>query len=226
MIYLVEDDNSIRELVVYTLNNMDMPTQGFSKPSEFWRAMEEQLPTMILLDVMLPEEDGLHILKKLRSMPDTKKMPIMMLTAKTSEYDKVVGLDLGADDYVAKPFGMMELVARIKALIRRAEPEEKGIEFSIGDLYVSPSRHIVKVAGENVMLTLKEFEMLCLLLENKGIVLTRGQLLDKVWGYSFDGENRTVDVHVRTLRQKLGPAGELIQTVRCVGYKIGDTPNE
>lgn len=226
MIYLVEDDNSIRELVVYTLNNMDMPTQGFSKPSEFWRAMEEQLPTMILLDVMLPEEDGLHILKKLRSMPDTKKLPIMMLTAKTSEYDKVVGLDLGADDYVAKPFGMMELVARIKALIRRAEPEEKGIEFSIGDLYVSPSRHIVKVAGENVMLTLKEFEMLCLLLENKGIVLTRGQLLDKVWGYSFDGENRTVDVHVRTLRQKLGPAGELIQTVRGVGYKIGDTPNE
>lgn len=129
MIYLVEDDNSIRELVVYTLNNMDMPTQGFSKPSEFWRAMEEQLPTMILLDVMLPEEDGLHILKKLRSMPDTKKMPIMMLTAKTSEYDKVVGLDLGADDYVAKPFGMMELVARIKALIRRRSRKKKESSF-------------------------------------------------------------------------------------------------
>ena len=223
MIYLVEDDDSIRELIVYTLNNLGMKTIGFSIPSSFWNSMKDALTTVILLDVMLPEEDGLHILKKIRSTPAYKKLPVMMLTAKTSEYDKVVGLDLGADDYVPKPFGMMELVARIKALIRRTEDvATELIEYRIGDLYVCPSKHIVKVDGHEILLTLKEFEILCLLLENRDIVLTRDQLLDKIWGYSFDGENRTVDVHIRTLRHKLGLAGDFIKTVRGVGYKIGE----
>ncbi len=224
MIYLVEDDNSIRELVVYTLNNSGMKTVGFAKPSDFWAAMENELPTMILLDIMLPEEDGLSILKKLRQSQATKKTPIMMLTAKGSEYDKVVGLDLGADDYVPKPFGMMELIARIKALLRRTDDGgEDSKEYRIGQLYVSPSKHIVKVGEKNITLTLKEFEMLCLLLESRDIVLTRDQILNKVWGYAFDGENRTVDVHVRTLRNKLKPC-DVIETVRGIGYKIsGDT---
>lgn len=224
MIYLVEDDNSIRELVVYTLNNSGMKTVGFAKPSDFWAAMENELPTMILLDIMLPEEDGLSILKKLRQSQATKKTPIMMLTAKGSEYDKVVGLDLGADDYVPKPFGMMELIARIKALLRRTDDaEDEFREYRIDQLYVCPSKHIVKVGEKNVTLTLKEFEMLCLLLESRDIVLTRDQILNKVWGYAFDGENRTVDVHVRTLRNKLKPC-DVIETVRGIGYKIsGDT---
>ena len=224
MIYLVEDDNSIRELVVYTLNSSGMKTVGFAKPSDFWAAMENELPTMILLDIMLPEEDGLSILKKLRQAKATKKTPIMMLTAKGSEYDKVVGLDLGADDYVPKPFGMMELIARIKALLRRTdEGGEDSKEYRIGELYVCPSKHIVKVGEKNITLTLKEFEMLCLLLESRDIVLTRDQILNKVWGYAFDGENRTVDVHVRTLRNKLKPC-DVIETVRGIGYKIsGDT---
>ncbi len=224
MIYLVEDDNSIRELVVYTLNSSGMKTVGFAKPSDFWASMENELPTMILLDIMLPEEDGLSILKKLRQAKATKKTPIMMLTAKGSEYDKVVGLDLGADDYVPKPFGMMELIARIKALLRRTdEGGEDSKEYRIGELYVCPSKHIVKVGEKNITLTLKEFEMLCLLLESRDIVLTRDQILNKVWGYAFDGENRTVDVHVRTLRNKLKPC-DVIETVRGIGYKIsGDT---
>lgn len=220
MIYLVEDDNNIRELVIYTLNNSGMETMGFAKPSDFWEALDNSVPSLILLDIMLPEEDGLQILKKLRASSVTKKVPIMMLTAKGSEYDKVVGLDLGADDYVPKPFGMMELIARVKALIRRTDDTSNEKEYKIGGLYVCPSKHIVKVNDSEVSLTLKEFEMLCLLLESRDIVLTRDQLLNKVWGYSFDGENRTVDVHVRTLRNKLKPCDDIIETVRGIGYKI------
>lgn len=222
MIYLVEDDNSIRELIVYTLNNTGLEAKGFALPSQFWQVLEEQTPNLILLDIMLPEEDGLEILKKLRKRSSTQNIPVMMLTAKGSEYDKVVGLDCGADDYVPKPFGMMELIARIKALLRRAGNVTNEAEYSVGNLYVCPSKHVVKVDGETVNLTLKEFEMLCLLLENRGIVLTRDQMLNRIWGYSFDGESRTVDVHVRTLRQKLGSAGDLIETVRGIGYKIGE----
>ena len=222
MIYLVEDDNSIRELIVYTLSNTGLEAKGFALPSLFWQALEEQTPNLILLDIMLPEEDGLEILKKLRKRSSTQNIPVMMLTAKGSEYDKVVGLDCGADDYVPKPFGMMELIARIKALLRRAGNVTNEAEYSVGNLYVCPSKHVVKVDGETVNLTLKEFEMLCLLLENRGIVLTRDQMLNRIWGYSFDGESRTVDVHVRTLRQKLGSAGDLIETVRGIGYKIGE----
>ena len=221
MIYFLEDDNSIRELVVYTMNSTGFEAAGFSGPSEFWAAMEQELPSLVLLDIMLPEEDGLQILKKLRADPATKKLPVMMLTAKDSEYDKVLGLDSGADDYVPKPFGMMELMARVKALLRRAgsqEPEDR--EYTLDKLYVSTSRHLVKVDGKEVSLTLKEFELLCFLLENDGMVLTRDKILARIWGYDFDGETRTVDVHVRTLRQKLGECGVLIETVRGVGYKI------
>ncbi len=220
MIYFVEDDNSIRELVIYTLNSSGLEAVGFEKPSEFWRAMDTTVPSLVLLDIMLPEEDGLEILKKLRSTVSTKKLPVIMLTAKGSEYDKVVGLNSGADDYIPKPFGMIEMIARIKALLRRTDENEVPAEYQLGNLYVCPSKHIVKADGQNISLTLKEFEMLCLLLENHDIVLTRDQILNRVWGYSFDGESRTVDVHIRTLRQKLGGAGEYIKTVRGIGYKI------
>lgn len=220
LIYLVEDDNSIRELVVYTLQSAGFQAEGFEKPSAFWHAMESRMPALVLLDLMLPEEDGISILKKLRNDPKTKKLPIILLTAKSSEYDKVMGLESGADDYVAKPFGMMELLARVKALLRRVDQEEDG-GLTAGNLSVNKLKHEVKVNGVEVSLTLKEFELLCLLLENKGRVLSRDQLLNSIWGYEFDGENRTVDVHIRTLRQKLGPCGEYIETVRGVGYKVG-----
>ncbi len=225
MIFFIEDDNNIRELVVYTLNNAGMEAEGFGQPSEFWKALENRVPSMVLLDIMLPEEDGLSILKKLRSSSVTRKTPIMMITAKDSEYDKVVALDLGADDYLSKPFGMMELIARVKALFRRTEIREEK-NYTIGRLYVCPSKHIVRVDGNDVVLTLKEFEILCMLLKSGDIVLTRDTLLNEIWGYSFDGESRTVDVHIRTLRQKLGDAGDYIKTIRGIGYKIGGNSNE
>lgn len=220
MIYLVEDDESIRELVVYTLNSQGFPAQGFERPSLFWKALEKELPSLVLLDIMLPEEDGIHILKKLRIRPDTRKLPIVMLTAKGSEYDTVVGLDSGADDYIPKPFRMMELISRVRAILRRTQDSETE-EYQLGCLYVCPPKHEVTVNNKPVSLTLKEYEVLCLLLKNSQTVLSRNQLLNQVWGYEFDGESRTVDVHIRTLRQKLGPAGDLIETVRGVGYKIG-----
>ena len=203
MIYFVEDDNSIRELVLYTLNNAGYEARGFERPSLFWEALKQEAPRLILLDIMLPEEDGLQILKRLRASSATSKIPIMMLTAKGTEYDKVIGLDYGADDYVPKPFGMMELIARVKALLRRAEVVDTDRDYTIGQLFVSPSKHVVRACGDDVTLTLKEFEMLTLLVENQGIVFTRDQLLTKIWGYAFDGESRTVDVHIRSLRQKL-----------------------
>ena len=222
MIYLLEDDENIRELVVYTLNSSGLEAKGFARPSEFWNEMESEIPDLLLLDIMLPEEDGISILKKIRSCDNTRNLPVMMLTAKGSEYDKVIGLDSGADDYLPKPFGMMELISRVKALLRRTNlTSHSHDEYEVGPLYVCPSKHKVKVNGERVTLTLKEFEMLCALLESRDVVLTRNQLLDRVWGYSFEGGSRTVDVHVRTLRQKLGVAGDLILTVRGIGYKIG-----
>ena len=221
MIYLVEDDASIRELVVYALNNSGFEAHGFDTPSAFWSAMAKEVPTMVLLDIMLPEEDGLQILKKLRADPRTQRIPVIMLTAKGSEYDKVIGLEAGADDYIPKPFGMMELIARVKALLRRASDAPAPETYQVGRLTVCPQRHSVEVDGAAVTLTLKEYELLCMLLKNRNMVLTRDRLLNQIWGYSFDGENRTVDVHIRTLRQKLGPAGDLIETVRGVGYRIG-----
>ena len=181
------------------------------------------MPSLVILDVMLPEESGIEILKKLRKNPMTEKIPVIMATAKTSEYDKINGLESGADDYIAKPFSMMEMVARVKALLRRAEYSSTQSDYTVDNLYVCPEKHIVKVDGQEVILTLKEFEMLCLLIKNRGIVLTRDQMLNKIWGYSFDGESRTVDVHIRTLRQKLTTAGGIIKTIRGVGYKISNS---
>ena len=220
MIYLVEYDESIRELVVYTLKRQGMEAKGFERPSLFWKELDKELPTLILLDIMLPEEEGISILRKLRTRPDTRKLPIIMLTAKGTEYDVVMGLDSGADDYIPKPFRMMELISRIKARMRRVE-DTGAEEYHLENLYLCPSKHLVTVDQESVNLTLKEYEMLALLLKNSGMVLSRTQLLNQIWGYEFDGESRTVDVHVRTLRQKLGSAGNLIETVRGVGYKIG-----
>ena len=222
MIYLVEDDTGIRELVIYTLKNTGFDIQGFSCGEEFWTAMQKKLPRLILLDIMLPGEDGLEMLKKLRDSHITRKLPIIMLTAKGTEHDKVMGLDLGADDYLPKPFGMMEMVARVKSLLRRAELNNETAEFMIGGLSVDIPRHIVMVEGAEIILTLKEFDLLVYLLKNTGIVLTRDKILEEVWGYDFDGETRTVDVHVRTLRQKLGSCGYLLQTVRGLGYKAGE----
>ena len=223
MIYFVEDDASIRELVLYTLNNAGFEAEGFGRPSAFWAAMGQVRPALVLLDIMLPEEDGLSILRRLRADPATRALPVMMLTAKGTEYDTVIALDAGADDYVPKPFRMMELLSRIRALLRRAEGHsgaELPTDHQIGGLYVSPSRHVVRVDGTEVSLTLKEFEILCLLLENRGIVLTRDRILDKVWRDGMGRESRTVDMHIRTLRQKLGHAGSLIETVRGIGYKM------
>ena len=222
MIYVLEDDESIRELIIYTLNGQKMEAKGFSTPSEFWEAISEKVPSLVLLDIMLPEEDGFSILEKLRAAPATTRLPIIMLTAKGSEYDIVRGLDIGADDYIPKPFRMMELLSRIRALLRRSGANDGRMEeYRVGNLYVNPTRHEVQVDGKDVVLTLKEFELLNLLISRQGIVFTRAQLLDEIWGYGFDGESRTVDVHVRTLRQKLGPAGNYIETVRGIGYKIG-----
>ena len=220
MIYLVEDDANIRELVIYTLRQSGLEAEGFEKPSEFDRACTAQLPRLVLLDIMLPEEDGLSILKRLRANPATKKLPVMMLTAKGSEYDKVIGLESGADDYLPKPFGMMEMLARVKALLRRAEDTGDETEYVLDELYVCPEKHQVSVDGEPVTLTKKEFDILRMLLENRGIVLSRDRMLNTIWGYDFDGENRTVDVHIRTLRSKLRKAGMHIETVRGVGYRI------
>ncbi len=221
MIYLLEDDDSIRKLVLYGLDSQGFQAKGFALPSEFWRAMDAEMPELVLLDIMLPEEDGLSILRKLRARPATKRLPIIMLTAKNSEYDRVIGLDHGADDFVSKPFSMLELIARIRAVLRRAEPAQASGDFLLGLLFVSPDRHEVKVGGKEVTLTNKEFELLCLLLRNKGIVLTRATLMDRVWGFESERENRTLDVHIRTLRVKLGEAGSYIETVRGIGYKIG-----
>ena len=223
MIYFVEDDNSIRKLVLYSLTSAGLEAEGFSHPAEFWNAMETHIPRVILLDIMLPDEDGISILKRLRADSRTECIQVILLTAKGSEYDKVIGLDAGADDYVTKPFGMMELVARVRSALRRAGSSDSAAVYIHGCLTVDCTRHIVQVNGEEVTLTLKEFQLLNLLLEHTDTVFTRDNLLSTIWGYDFDGASRTVDVHIRTLRQKLGPAGGYIQTVRGIGYKMGGT---
>lgn len=220
MIYCVEDDASIRELVVYTLKATGFEAQGFADGKAFSAALARQLPELVLLDIMLPGEDGLQILKRLRAQAATAAIPVMMLTAKGTEFDKVVGLDNGADDYMTKPFGMMELVSRVRALLRRTRREPDHV-LTLGALSLNRDTRRVLVDGQEVALTYKEFELLEYLLENSGIVLTRDKLLDRVWGYSSDVETRTLDVHIRSLRQKLGPCGELVETVRGVGYRMG-----
>lgn len=222
MIYCVEDDDNIRELVIYTLETTGLKAKGFAEGTAFMEALAFDTPELILLDIMLPGDDGLELLRKLKNSAKTKDIPVIMVTAKGAEYDKVIGLDSGADDYVTKPFGMMELVSRIKAVLRRSGRVQEQNLLSVGPVTVDVKKHEVKVLGEVVSLTLKEFELLERLMRNQNIVLTRDQLLEDIWGYDFDGETRTVDVHVRTLRQKLGLGGDIIQTVRGVGYRVGD----
>ena len=219
MVYLVEDDENIRELVTYTLNSQGIETESFERPSKFWKAMQQEIPSLFLLDIMLPDEDGLEIVKKLRAMPQTKHLPVMMVTAKTTELDKVRGLDIGADDYMTKPFGIMELLSRVKALLRRsAGAQTKRLE--VGNLVLDDERHLVMVKGENCELTFKEYELLKLLMANCGMVLTREVIMERVWGTDFEGESRTLDMHIKTLRQKLGEEGSMIRTVRNVGYLL------
>ena len=225
MIYVLEDDDSIRKLVVYALESQGFKAVGFGTPSAFWEAMRQTRPALILLDIMLPEEDGLSILSKLRKSEQTAQLPVIMLTAKNTEYDRAYGLDLGADDYISKPFGMMELTARVRAVLRRSESLHREPEYRMGSIQMLPARREVLVGGLPVQLTYKEFELLRLLLEARGRVLTREILMDRVWDMAADRENRTLDVHVRTLRAKLGSAGALVETVRGVGYRLReDTP--
>lgn len=224
MIYCVEDDAGIRELVVYTLQNTGMEARGFSDGAALTAALRGAKPDLILLDIMLPGEDGISILRRLRSLPDTAAIPVILLTAKNTEYDKVIGLDSGADDYIAKPFGMMELVARIRAVLRRSQdklPSADSHPLTAGAISIDERAHTVCVSGRDVQLTLKEYQLLVLLMKNQGAVLTRDVLLENIWGYGSESETRTVDVHIRTLRQKLGDSGTLIETVRGVGYRMG-----
>ena len=222
MIYFIEDDKSINEAVYYSLKNSGFDVKGFDRPSEFWSAMKEQTPDLILMDIMLPEEDGLSILRRIRKNSDTSNIPVIMVTAKDAEYDKVIGLDSGADDYMTKPFSMLELVSRIRALLRRTSKPKEPEEITVGNLSINPEKHLVTANGKNVVLTYKEYHLLLLLMQNKGVVFSREKLLNKIWGYEFDGENRTVDVHIRTLRTKLGECGDMIETIRGFGYKIGE----
>lgn len=221
MIYCVEDDDNIRELVIYTLETTGLKAQGFAEGTSFMEALAFDTPELVLLDIMLPGEDGMELLHKLKNSSKTKDIPVIMVTAKGAEYDKVIGLDSGADDYVTKPFGMMELVSRIKAVLRRAGKIPDRVDLEVAGVKINVKKHEVTVDGKPVTLTLKEFELLERLMRNQNIVLTRDQLLEDIWGYDFDGETRTVDVHVRTLRQKLGEKGSMIETVRGVGYRIG-----
>ena len=220
MIFCVEDDSSIRDLMIYTLNVAGFDSMGFADGEALFDALQTKLPDLIMLDIMLPGEDGISILKKLRAQKATADIPIIMATAKGTEYDKVIGLDLGADDYLAKPFGMMEMVSRIKAVLRRSMPKEERKVIGVGELKLNMNEHTVSVSGKRVNLTLKEYELLKLFLENLGRVYTRDQLLSKIWGADYIGETRTVDVHIGTLRTKLGSCGDYIETVRGVGYRM------
>lgn len=217
MIYIVEDDLNIQEIELFALKNSGYQALGFDTAKEFYKALENRLPELILLDIMLPDEDGMSILKRLRSRADTKKIPVILVTAKSTEIDKVKGLDGGADDYIGKPFGVMEMIARVKALLRRSGVAEENL-LTCGIVTLDAERRTVYVCGKPVELTYKEFELLRLLMKNHGIVISRDVIMERVWDSSFEGESRTIDVHVRTLRQKLGEGGALIKTIRNVGY--------
>lgn len=219
LIYIVEDDSSIRELEKYALLNSGFTVEGFDNSKELYNALGTNLPVLIILDIMLPGEDGINILKKIRQTPNYKYIPVIMVTAKTSEIDAVKGLDMGADDYITKPFGVMELISRIKAVLRRTQTQKVNT-VSLDEITIDEERHIVYINGEQVELTYKEYEILKLLIINKGIVLTRDRLMENIWGYDFEQGNRTVDVHIQSLRKKLGPSGDHIKTIRHVGYKI------
>lgn len=220
LIYIVEDDINIREIETFSLKNSGYQIKDFGCAADFYAKMQEKLPNLIILDVMLPDEDGLSIVKKLRSNPESRKIPVIMVTAKTTELDKVKGLDLGADDYLTKPFGVMELISRVKALLRRCEGMEDEKFYSVGGLLLDIEKHSVSVNEEPVELTYKEYELLRMLVQNAGIVTSREAIMERVWGTDFEGESRTLDMHIKTLRQKLGEAGSLIKTIRNVGYII------
>ena len=222
MIYCVEDEKNIRELLVYTLSGSGFEAKGLSNGKELKKALKEEIPELILLDIMLPGEDGYAVLEYLKGRPDTRDVPVIMVTAKEEEDDKVRGLEGGADDFITKPFGMMEFLARIKAVLRRSKKQEQPKEYHCRGLTVDVKSRKVWHEDRSVDLTLKEFELLRYLLENRGTVLSREKILEKIWGYEIYGETRTVDVHIRTLRQKLGKSGSLIETVRGVGYRIGE----
>ena len=221
-IYIVEDDSSIRDLVLYALSTTEMSGVGYASGVEFWKAMSMEFPDLILLDIMLPGEDGLFILEQLRKRKDTKDIPVILLTAKTSEYDRIKGLDIGADDYVSKPFSVFELMARIKAVLRRTKREvDVFSNISFKEVTVYPEQYNVQVSGKSIVLTSKEFEILFLLISHPERVFKRDELMNKIWGVDFQGETRTVDMHIKTLRQKLQESGNIIKTIRGVGYKVG-----
>ena len=220
MIYCVEDDSGIPDIEVYTLNSMNLPAQGYADGEALFAALRERTADLILLDLMLPGEDGLTILKKLRGNPTTRQIPVILATAKGTEYDRITGLDLGADDYLVKPFSMLEMVSRVRAVLRRAAPQDQATVLHCGGICLNVEEHSVLVDDRKVDLTLKEFEVLRTLMRHPGMVFTRDQLLSDIWGMDYDGETRTVDVHIRTLRQKLGPQGNRIGTVRGVGYRL------
>ena len=222
MIYCVEDDEGIRNMLVYTLRVSGLEAEGFPDGSAFFQALDRQNPRLVMLDIMLPGMDGLEILRRLRAQADTADIPVILATARGTEYDKVTGLELGADDYLAKPFGMLEMLSRVKAVLRRTDRREAEGVLRLGRLEMEPERHTVTAMGQKVQLTLKEFALLQLFLENPGRVYTRDQLLSSVWGNEYAGETRTVDVHVGTLRSKLGEFGEYIRTVRVVGYQLSE----
>lgn len=220
MIWCVEDDSNIREIELYALKSTGFKARGFDNGKSLLEALKTELPDLIILDIMLPEIDGISLLKKLKSSPETKEIPIIMATAKGMEYDKIQGLDLGADDYLVKPFGVMEMISRVKAVLRRYVKNEPEVTLSIGGLILSPNEHRVTIDGKEIELTYKEFELLKLFLENQGIAFTRDQLFRMVWESDFCVESRTIDIHIGTLRQKLGKYGQLIKTVRNVGYRL------
>ncbi len=220
MIWCVDDDNTIRDIEVYTLTQTGFEAKGFADGISMLEALKTEKPELIVLDIMLPGKDGVEVLKEIRQSPETRKIPVIMATAKGTEMDKIQGLDTGADDYLVKPFGVMEMVSRIKAVLRRCEPDEKEEVLSIGEITLSDKEHLVTVNGEKVVLTFKEFEILKLFMSNPGIVFSRDKLLSEVWGIDYLGESRTVDMHIKTLRQKLGDAGTIIETVIGVGYKM------
>ncbi|HEY8421276.1 MAG TPA: response regulator transcription factor [Thermoclostridium sp.] len=221
MIYCVEDDPNIRELIIYTLKTGGFEAKGFPDPVSFFDEMRTKLPSLILLDIMLPGTDGLTVLKQLKDDITTKGIPVIMLTAKGTEFDIVLGLDMGADDYITKPFGVLELISRIKSVLRRAEPKTGQNVLKVGDITIDIAKHMVMAGNNEIKLTVKEFELLYCLMSNAGIVLSRNQLLDKIWGFDFDGETRTLDVHILSLRKKLGGYGKAIETVRGIGYRMG-----
>ena len=220
MIWCVDDDNTIRDIEVYTLTQTGFEAKGFADGISMLEVLKTEKPELIVLDIMLPGKDGVEVLKEIRSNPETRKIPVIMATAKGTEMDKIQGLDTGADDYLVKPFGVMEMVSRIKAVLRRCEPDEKEEVLSIGEITLSDKEHLVTVNGEKVVLTFKEFEILKLFMQSPGIVFSRDKLLSEVWGIDYLGESRTVDMHIKTLRQKLDDAGALIETVIGVGYKM------